>query len=447
MKSPIIAVMVSATDSGYEEEYKPKPQAILIEHVHIFNGKDDALVHGNILVKGNKISQISQQPIKVSDAVQVVDGQGKYVIPGLIDAHTHVTFQDIDVPLSRVSSEVDWATLNIIATQAAKRQLLRGFTTIRNMGGNAIPLAKSIDKGIIPGPRIYPSGAFISQSGGHGDFGRNPDVPRSSSTLSYSEMVGFTAIADGPDQVLRRTREQLRQGATQIKLMAGGGISSIYDPIDVSQFNEDEFKAAVSAAKNYGTYVGVHAYTSKAIQTAIKGGVKTIEHGHLMDEETARLMAEKDIWLSIQPFLIKEDADNDSFPPGIDRSKLERVVRGTHNAFKLAKKYKVKTAWGTDLFGGKNKADTEGEKLADLKRWYPPFEILKMATSQNAEMLRLSGKRNPYKEANLGEITAGAFADLIIIDGNPLDNIDLVSKPDKNFDLIMKNGVVYKNHL
>lgn len=425
---------------------KTKPaHYTLIKDVHIFNGMDKNLTHGNILVKGNKIAKISENSIqsRSKDSVKIIDGKGQYLIPGLIDAHTHITFEDLDIPLSKIATEADWATLNIIATQAAKRQLLRGFTTIRNMGGNAIPLSKAIDNGIIPGPRIYPSGAFISQSGGHGDFGLLTDVPRSSDEFSYLENVGFTAVADGADQVLRRTREQLRQGATQIKLMAGGGVSSNYDPIDVSQFTVDEFKAAVSAAESYDTYVGVHAYTPRAIQTAIKGGVKTIEHGHLMDEETAQLMADKGIWLSIQPFLIKGE---NPYPEGsANAKKLERVVEGTDNAYKLAKTYDLKTAWGTDLFGGKAKADKEGSRLADLKRWYKPYEILKMATSTNAEMLRMSGKRDPYQNAKLGEISEGAYADLIIVNENPLDDIDLVKNPKENFSLIMKGGVVYKN--
>lgn len=418
---------------------------VLIRNVNIFNGTDSNLFHGNILIEGNKIVQVSDREIALGkkDRVEIINGHNLFLIPGLIDAHTHITFEDVSVPLSRVASDVDWGTLNIIATKAAERQLLRGFTTIRNMGGNAIPLSKSIDQGIVPGPRIYPSGAFISQSGGHGDFGLPTDVPRATGELSYPERIGFTAIADGPDEVTKRVREQFRQGATQIKLMAGGGISSNYDPIDVSQYTVEEFKAAVTAAENYGSYVSVHAYTPRAIQTAIKGGVKSIEHGHLIDEETAKMMAEKGIWLSIQAF-----GGPIRFPKGSENyKKAEMVYEKTDNAYKLAKKYHLKTAWGTDLFGGKEKADEEGARLARLKHWYTPYEILKMATSVNASFLKMCGPRDPYKDGQLGEITIGAYADLIIVDGDPLKNIDLVADPARNFLLIMKDGVVYKNEL
>lgn len=422
---------------------------ILIENVQIFNGIDNRLTKGHILIEGNKIKTISTSSISSENTknITVIDGREKYVIPGLIDAHTHITFEDIEVPLSRVSSEVDWATLNIIATRAAKRRLLRGFTTLRDMGGNAIPIAKAIDKGIIPGPRIYPSGAFISQSGGHGDFGLFTDVPRVSGELSYSERIGFTAIADGPDEVLKRTREQFRQGATQIKMMAGGGVTSDFDPLDASQYTVEEFKAAVSAAENFDSYVSVHAYTPKAIAVAIEGGVKAIEHGHLMDESSAKLMKEKGVWLSIQPFLPRGTVQKDPSEMTENEKKGARVVQGTDVAYRLAKKHQLKTAWGTDIFGGFEKAENEGQRVADMIRWFTPYEILKMVTSNNAEFLRLSGERNPYKEALIGEISEGAFADLIIVDGNPLENIDLIADPYKNFLLIMKDGEIHKNEL
>jgi imidazolonepropionase-like amidohydrolase len=188
--------------------------------------------------------------------------------------------------------------------------LLRGFTTIRDLGGPSFGLKMAIDQGITPGPRIYPSGAFISQTSGHGDFRMPYEIPRTiGGPLSHSEQMGAAAIADSPDEVRLRTREQLMKGATQIKLMAGGGVASPYDPLDVAQYTEAEFRAAVEAAENWGTYVTVHAYTPKAIKTAIAGGVKCIDHGQLADEASAKLMADKGIWWSLQPFLDDEDAN------------------------------------------------------------------------------------------------------------------------------------------
>lgn len=416
----------------------------LITNVEIFNGLDNKTIKGNVLIENNLITKISSQiiPVDKSANTTIIDGKGKFLMPGLIDAHVHLLFES--VPKAQAMF-MDFAMLNLVAAKASERQLLRGFTTVRDLGGGSITLAKAIDLGIAIGPRVYSSGAFISQTGGHGDFGLPTDVPRKIGELSYPERNGMVAVADGVDAVLLRTREQLRQGATQIKLMAGGGVSSDYDPLDVAQYSDAEFKAAVSAAENWNTYVTVHAYTPVAIKTAINAGVKCIDHGQLADEESAKLMAEKGIWWSLQPFL---DEGKSRFAEGsLNRLKQIEMNKGTDNAYALAKKYKIKTAWGTDILFDAKAATEQGKKLAVMERWYTPFEILKMATSTNAELLRMSGKRNPYQQGKLGEITEGAYADLILVDGNPLKNIQLVANPETNFVLIMKDGVVYKNTL
>lgn len=418
---------------------------ILINNVQIFNGKDNKLIRGNILIEGNLIKTISSNTIAIDTmhAVKVIDGQGKFLMPGLIDAHVHLLFESVPQMQAMMS---DFAMLNLIAAKAAEKQLLRGFTTVRDLGGGALTLAKAIDMGLVVGPRVYASGAFISQTGGHGDFGLPTDVPRKIGELSYAESNGMVAVADGADNVLMRTREQLRQGATQIKLMAGGGVSSDYDPLDVAQYTEAEFKAAVVAAENWGTYVTVHAYTPLAIRTAINAGVKCIDHGQLADDATAKLMAEKGIWWSLQPFL--DNPKTTPFPEGSkNRLKQIEMTTGTDNAFALAKKYNIKTAWGTDVLFDPKIAASQGAKLSAMARWYTPFEILKMATATNAALLRMSGKRDPYQKGKLGEISEGAYADLIIVNGNPLEQIKLVEDPDANFLLIMKDGKIYKDIL
>lgn len=421
-----------------------KPTKILINNVEIFNGKDAKTIKGNVLIENNIITKISTEGIVTdrSGFTQIIDGKGKFLMPGMIDAHVHLLFESIPQMQAMMS---DFAMLNLIAAKAAEKQLLRGFTTVRDLGGGSLTLAKAIDMGLASGPRVYSSGAFISQTGGHGDFGLPTDVPRKIGELSYPERNGMVAVADGADNVLMRTREQLRQGATQIKLMAGGGVSSNYDPLDVTQYTEAEFKAAVSAAENWGTYVTVHAYTPDAIKTAIKAGVKCIDHGQLADEETAKLMAEKGIWWSLQPFI---DNGESRFPEGSpNRLKQDEMRQGTEIAYTFAKKYNIKTAWGTDILFDAKEATKQGSKLSVLTRWYTPYEILKMATSSNAELLRMSGKRDPYQKGKLGEISVGAYADLILVNGSPLENIKLVENPDANFMLIMKDGVVYKNIL
>ncbi|HLO80859.1 MAG TPA: amidohydrolase family protein [Chitinophagaceae bacterium] len=417
-------------------------KTVLLSNVTIFNGKDNKTVQGHVLITGNQITRISSSPIPVNKSANttVIDGKGKFLMPGLIDAHAHTLMDAIPLHLG-LTSEIGY--LNLYAAASAEKQLMRGFTTVRDVGGPAFTLKKAIDEGLAKGPRIYPSGATISQTGGHGDFGAYTDVPRIPGQLSYLERTGLTIIADGADQVLLRTRELLRQGATQIKVMAGGGVSSSYDPLDVNQYTEEEIKAAVNAAGAWNTYVTVHAYTPTAIQAAIKAGVKCIEHGQLADEETVKLMAEKGTWWSLQPFL--DDVDAIPFPEGSDaRKKQLQMVKGTDNAYALAKKYKIKTAFGTDCLFDPKLADRQGAQLAKLIRWYTPFELLAMATSTNAELLAMSGPRNPYPN-KLGVIEEGAYADLILVDGNPLQNIQLIADPGKNFLLIMKDGVVYKN--
>ena len=252
------------------------------------------------------------------------------------------------------------------------------------------------------------------------------------------------AIADSPDEVRLRVREQLMQGASQIKLTAGGGVSSPFSPIDVVTFTEAELRAAVEAAQNWGTYVTVHAFTSEAIQRAIAAGVKCIEHGFLMDEATAQLIANKGVWLNLQP---SPEELVLGFPVGsVQRAKADEVWSGVARTYELAKKYKIKTAWGTDVLFSRALAQRQGAILASLVHWYTAAEALIMATSTNAELLALSGKRSPYR-GKLGVVEAGALADLLLVDGNPLQNIDLVTDPAKNFLIIMKDGKIYKDTL
>jgi imidazolonepropionase-like amidohydrolase len=322
---------------------------------------------------------------------------------------------------------------------------MRGFTTVRDVGGPVFGLKRAIDEGIVTGPRIYPSGAVITVTSGHGDFRQLTDLPRTiGGMLTRMEQVGGAMVADSPDEVRVRVREQLMQGASQVKLTAGGGVSSPFSPVDVTTFTQAELRAAVEAAENWGTYVAAHAFTPAAIQTAIAAGVKCIEHGMLMDEATAKLLAEKDIWLSLQP--LPEDLRL-GFPVGsVQRAKADEVWPGIARSYEFAKKYKIKTAWGTDVLFSRALAQQQGAILASLTRWYTPAEALVMATSTNAELLALSGKRNPYP-GKLGAVKEGALADLLLVDGDPLENIGLIADPDKNFLVIMKDGRIYKNTL
>ncbi len=397
-----------------------------------------------MLVVGNTIARISANPIDVDKAagIRVIAANGRVLMPGLIDAHWHAFMASTPQALLMTANP---SYLHLLAARQAEATLLRGFTTVRDLGGPVFGLKRAIDEGVVTGPRIYPSGAFISQTSGHGDFRFLFEVPRTlGGPLSYSEAEGIAAIADSPDEVRLRTREQLRHGASQIKLMAGGGVASLYNPIESTQFTEAEIRAAVEAADNWGTYVTVHAYTPRAIRQAVAAGVKCIDHGHLIDEPTARLLAEKGIWWSLQPFLDDEDAS--PLPNPVSRKKALEVFAGTDNAYKLAKKYKIKTAFGTDALFDARVASRQGAQLAKLVRWYTPAEALKMATADNGELMALSGFINPYP-GKLGVVEEGALADLLLVDGNPLENIKLIEDPDRNFPVIMKNGRIYKNAL
>jgi imidazolonepropionase-like amidohydrolase len=416
----------------------------LFANVRIFDGKNATLsAPANVLVRGNIIERISPAPIAADAATNVIAGGGRTLMPGLIDAHWHTMLVRPN-PVAAMTNDVGYTTL--VAADEATDTLMRGFTTIRDLGGPAFGLKRAIDEGLIAGPRIFPSGAMITVTSGHGDFRQTYEIPRApGGPLSRVEEIGGAMIADSPDMVRMRVREQLMLGASQIKLTAGGGVASPHSPIDVSTFTEAELRAAVEAAENWGTYVTVHAYTSAAIRRAIAAGVKCIDHGHLMDEETARLMADKGIWLSIQPFLDDEDAVQ--FPPGsIQQYKKAQVIAGTDRAYGFAKTFGIKTAFGTDVLFSPGLAHRQGAMLAKMTRWYTPAELLKMATSTNAELLALSGLRSPYP-GKLGVVEQGALADLILVDGNPLDNIQLIADPAKNFFVIMKDGRVVKNTL
>jgi imidazolonepropionase-like amidohydrolase len=423
------AVLLLCSALGASSAQSQPASTVLFQNVRVFNGTDKLSAPTTVLVRGNVIERISAAPIPVdrSGTTEVIEGGGRTLMPGLIDAHYHVMFAGIPL-LTAMTGDIGY--LHQVAGREATGVLLRGFTTIRDLGGPSFGLKRAIDEGVLLGPRIYPSGAFISQTSGHGDFRLLNELPREpNAPLSYTERVGAAAIADGVDQVLLRTREQLMRGASQIKLMAGGGVSSSYDPLDVTQYSEAEIRAAVGAAEDWGTYVTVHAYTPRAVQRAIAAGVKCIDHGQLADEATARLMAEKGIWWSLQPFLDDDDAPR--YPEGsANRKKLLEMTSGTDNAYKLAIKYKVKTAWGSDILFDPKLGVRQGKQLTKLTRWYTPAQILKMATSDNAELLALSGPRNPYP-GKLGVVEEGALADLLLVDGDPLTNLKLIEDPDK----------------
>jgi imidazolonepropionase-like amidohydrolase len=434
------AATAGMPDLAMAQAATPKP--VLFTNVNVFDGKSPALAKGmNVLVEGGMIKSVSAEAITASDGAMVIDGGGRTLMPGLIDAHVHIFMTASTLPdLSNPESKPE--DLFKRAEEEATAMLMRGFTTVRDVGGPVFGIRRSIEAGKLAGPRIYPSGATVSQTSGHGDSRLpNEKSRRFGGTTSAAELMGVGFIADGRDEVLTAVRENLRAGATQIKVMAGGGAATAYDPLDVAQYTFDELKAAVEAADDWNTYVTVHAYTVKSVRRAVEAGVKCIEHGQLLDEATIKLLAKQDIWLSLQAL---DPAPPTQTPDVIKKKQM--VVDGTNNAYTWAKKHNVKLAWGTDFlfFPPQNLKQTSD--ILKLKQWFNSAEILKMVTHDNAQLMTLSGPRNPYP-AKLGVVEADAYADLILVDGDPIANIDLIGDHQNTFKIIMKGGEIFKNTL
>jgi len=440
MLSGLLALVLAVAVPAMGQEAKPVSK-VLITNANVFDGKNAKLATGmSVLVEGNKISKIAKS-IKAPAGATVIDAKGKTLMPGLIDAHAHITF--FNLPKLQLIS----ASQNYVQIRAAAYSddfLMTGYTSVRDLAGNTFSLKKSIDEGLVVGPRIWPSGAMIAQTSGHADFRGLNDLP----SAALKDAPWFTrarigAVADGETEVRRTVREQLMQGASQIKLAAGGGVSSDYDPIDVTEYSQAEMEAAVGAAADWGTYVAVHAYTPRAVQRAIAAGVKCIDHGQLLDGATLKMMAQKGVWFSSQPFL--EDEDAIPTPPGSDNErKYKQVAAGTAETYRIAKKLGVKIAFGTDIQLNPNGIERQAYYLPKMIKWFTAAEALKMATHDNAELLAMSGPRNPYP-GKLGVVEEGALADLLLVDGNPLTNIKLLENPSKNLVVIMKDGKIYKN--
>ena len=416
---------------------------ILIENVRVLDHKTASLtIPMNVLISDQKIEKISSTSISTKgQEVVKINGKGKTLMPGLIDVHVHMVFGALTMQQMMSPDMSEEMSMSKVA-EGSQKMLMRGFTSVRDAGGPIFPLKMAVDKEKVVGPRIWPSGATISQTAGHGDF-RTPDERsrRFFGKPSRAEQLGATFIADGRDEVLTATRENLRFGASQIKLMAGGGTSSAYDPIDVTQYTFDEMKAAVDAAEDWGTYVMVHAYTARAVQRAVEAGVKSIEHGQMLDEETLKILAEKGVWLSLQNLM-----DNNDNMDAQRKEKRKPVLDGQDKVWPLAKKLGVKLAWGTDFLFEPELNDDQNSYILRLQKWFTNAEILKMITQDNGELLQLSGLRSPYP-GKLGVVEEQALADLLLVDGNPLKDLSIITNPEKNFLVIIKDGRIYKNTL
>ena len=412
-------------------------QPILIQDVRIFNGVDLELEAGHVLIDEGVIQRVSADPIDAPADATVIDGANRVLTPGFIDLHTHLTMQ------SPSSQENDHPTVSgANAARMARFYLDSGFTSIRDAGGTHPDFARAINSGSLYGPRVFPSGAIITQTAGHGDW-RSPQDPHPTleSGTPY-QLGGQSIIADGVDRTLMAVRENLKDGATQIKIMGGGGVMSAFDPIHTLQPSPAEIRAAVQAAGDWGTYVLAHAYTSEAVQRLVENGVKCIEHGLLIDEKTAKLVADNDVVISTQLTVYRTIQNM----PGLSQNNLDKlalVLAGQENLIRLIKKHRITTGFATDfIYGGYTLLSQEFTNRAE---YWTPAEILRQATSESAKVIRMSGKLNRY--GNFGEIREGWVADLLLINGEPLEDISVFEDPDSSLALIMKDGAIVKNAL
>ncbi|MEZ9681187.1 amidohydrolase family protein [Vibrio splendidus] len=417
----------------------------LITNANVFNGVDNNLIENvSILIEDNLITQIGEIDPTIAD--EAIDAQGGTVMPGLIDAHVHIT-------LSAPFNVIDTMTREEVAIRSAKiseEMLMRGFTTIRDVAGNTLGLKNSIDKGYATGPRILPSMAAISQTCGHSDYRQNQAQERLANGHEDSPMMklGAMKVADGRSEVLKAVREQLFMGASQIKIMAGGGASSTFDPLDTLQFTSEEMKAAVDAASDYGTYVAAHIHTSDAMRRAAEAGVMSFEHATIMDDDIAEIIKEKGIWVIPSYFTSSLIAERKIPLPNEETyRKTERVGKAMFKSAELIKKYDIQNiAFGTDCVGETNVHATQLNELGAIEQVFDTITALRMATSNCGRLFEMSTYQHPYQEGKLGQIVEGAYADLLIIDGNPLESVACVANTETQ-KLIMKDGKVYKNTL
>ena len=408
---------------------------LLFSNARLFDGRRPELQESmHVLVEDDAIKEVSDRPLDGAFD-QVLDLRGRTLMPGLIDAHYHCIAADPDI------SKVEAMAGSLLAQHARgllEASLMRGFTTVRDAGGADYGYAMAVKTGLIKGPRIYFSGRALTQTGGHADFrGLHED---SIDCCFCGQRAGaFGVIADGVPEVQRAAREELRKGATQIKIMASGGIASPTDPVWNLQYSEDEIRAIVWEAESWRTYVMAHAYTPEAISRCVEYGVRSIEHANLIDVEGATICAEKDAW--VVPTLATYDAlakhGKELGFPAVGLQKLKDVQDAGRRSLEILKEAGVNTGFGTDLLGAMHRY--QSTEFAIRGEVLGPEEILISATSGNAALLNAEGV--------LGTVAPGALADLIVVEGDPLRNLDMLQTPDTGVSVIMRDGRLFKNTL
>lgn len=401
----------------------------LFANADLFDGEADELRQGcHVLVEGAVIREVSDRPLRCT-AAETIDVTGRTLMPGLIDAHVHVTDHDVS-PARLQELPPSWVALK--AAKLMREMLFRGFTSIRDAAGADSGLARAVEEELIPGPRLFHCGRGLSQTGGHGDF-REPGSDIDPCCFGRS---GMTIIADGVSEVRKAAREELRKGAHAIKIMASGGVTSPTDPLLGLQYSESEIRAAVEEAEHRGTYVLAHTYSDEAISRALKCGVRSIEHANFIELDTAELAERSGAFVipTLVTYQAMIDRGEEIGLPDYSTKKVSEVHQAGLKSLEYLREAGTNTGFGTDLFGPLH--DMQSDEFQIRSEVLTPFEILVSATKTNAQLLNMYPK--------LGCIRPGALADLLIIDGNPLRDISLLQRPDRTITHIMKSGRFYK---
>jgi len=416
---------------------------ILIKNVHVWDGTSDGVTKKiNVLVENNLIKKLRASDTDTNSNVKVIDGDGHILIPGLIDMHTHLMYR---YGVTVMRNDFDAQASGAAAMESLQLYMQMGYTTVRDVGGNSLGLAKATVDGRLSGPRIYSSGGAISPISGHNDLAMFSEQPAS----DVFTKRGDANVVTGPIEARRAVRTLLRGGASQIKIMVGGGVASNFDPLEATTMSEDEIRAIVEAAADYGTYACAHAYTDDSVNRVLDAGGRCIEHGFLVSEETILRMKELGAVMSLQPYAAVEIFKEPEKLAGFNAEnirKASQVRDGADQMLRWVAEHGVDTFAGADLW-------QEGlivltpQDMVLRKRWFKDIDILRQNTSNAGKWLAKSGTKNPYREGPIGVIEAGAYADMLLVKGNPLDDVSVLADWENNIKVIIKDGRIFKNTL
>ena len=417
---------------------KPKLQ-ILFTNVNVYDGVTPQLMmDANVLVEGNLIAEVSTDPIEAEGAT-VIDGGGRTLTPGLSDMHVHLQLVTAAPSLEFMRAQ----EVHVRMVPIAEDMLMRGFTTVRDACGNTHGLREAINDGTLVGPRIISSGACIGGWSSHADFMADTSVKGQTNV----ERIGFSTIADGPDEIREAIRREMRQGASFIKLMIGGGIASTYDPLDVTTMSLEEIKAAVDETERWGTYATAHINTDASVNLALDAGMRTFEHLLLTSPETMKRVKDEVEMYSIQTAVVDGLGSNPVFVTPAAVAKAQYVEANANKAFEAARELGVPMSFGVDSYGSLEAFRFNSEAISVRKNLFSNEEILEMLFQNNRKLIEMSGARLPYQDGPLAIIAPGAYADILLVDGDPTEDVAVFSDWKNKIDLVMKDGKIYKNTL